>query len=127
MSLLPLWWWRCYLKDSQVRMHTSTKMNIFFTDYGVAHKNKFLMCVCVHAVPHSPFGDDRLTGCTVGKALFVSMVFMTVLGCIVLLVTWLKRKHKCMKGPLERGCVAQGKHPNVVRSLTATVNRQLTN
>ncbi|KAM7396630.1 hypothetical protein PAMP_019662 [Pampus punctatissimus] len=64
-------------------------------------------------IPHSPVGDARLIGCTVGKALFLSMVFMTVLGCILCLVMWLKKKYKGQRSPLERGCVAQGKHPNV--------------
>lgn len=73
------------------------------------------------AVPYSPLADDHLTGCTVGKALFLSMVFMTVLGCILSVVMWLKRKHKGKRDPLERGCVAQGKHPNVVRSYGTTV------
>ncbi|XP_028286284.1 cadherin-related family member 5 [Parambassis ranga] len=63
-------------------------------------------------IPLSP-GDDHLTGCTVGKALFLSMVFMTVLGCILSMLMWLKRKLKGKRNPLERGCVAQGKHPNV--------------
>ncbi|XP_044050689.1 cadherin-related family member 5 isoform X2 [Siniperca chuatsi] len=65
------------------------------------------------SIPHSPLGDGRLTGCTVGKALFLSMVFMTVFGCILSMVMWLKKKHKGKRDPLERGCVAQGKHPNV--------------
>ncbi|GAA6230427.1 uncharacterized protein LOC108875146 [Lates japonicus] len=65
------------------------------------------------SIPHSPLGDDRLTGCTVGKALFLSMVFMTLLGCILSMVMWLKKKHKGQRDPLQRGCVAQGKHPNV--------------
>ncbi|XP_026221517.1 cadherin-related family member 5 isoform X2 [Anabas testudineus] len=64
-------------------------------------------------IPHSPLGDDRLTGCTMGKALFLSMVLMTVLGCILYVGMWLKKKQKVKRGPLERGCVAQGKHPNV--------------
>ncbi|KAM9854758.1 uncharacterized protein ACBR49_003291 [Aulostomus maculatus] len=64
-------------------------------------------------IPHSPLGDDRVIGCTMGKAFFVSMVFLTVLGCILCLVAWLKKKHKGHRDPLERGCVAQGKHPNV--------------
>ncbi|XP_070764295.1 cadherin-related family member 5 [Enoplosus armatus] len=65
------------------------------------------------SIPLSPLGDGRLTGCTVGKALFLTMVFMTVLGCILSVVMWLKKKHKGKRDPLERGCVAQGKHPNV--------------
>ncbi len=73
------------------------------------------------AVPHGPLGDDRLTGCTVGKALFLSMVFMTILGCILSAVMWLKKKHKGKRDPLQRGCVAQGKHPNVVRSLISAI------
>ncbi|KAK2842200.1 hypothetical protein Q5P01_012400 [Channa striata] len=65
------------------------------------------------SIPLSPLGDDRLTGCTVGKALFLSMVFMTVLGLILFMAMWLKKKRKGKRDPLERGCVAQGKHPNV--------------
>ncbi|XP_039990154.1 cadherin-related family member 5 [Xiphias gladius] len=65
------------------------------------------------SIPRSPLGDERLTGCTVGKALFLSVVFMTVLGFILSIVMWLKKKHKGKRDPLERGCVAQGKHPNV--------------
>lgn len=66
-------------------------------------------------VPYSALGEEHLTSCTVGKAFFLCMVIMTVLGCVTSLAMWLKRKHKGRKGPLERGCVAQGKHPNVVR------------
>ena len=78
------------------------------------------LCLSVYtAVPHGPLGDERLTGCTVGKALFLSVVFMTVLGCILTMGMWLKKKHKGKRDPLERGCVAQGKHPNVVRSFMA--------
>ncbi|KAM3609120.1 uncharacterized protein V6R79_009918 [Siganus canaliculatus] len=65
------------------------------------------------SIPLNPLGDDRLIGCTVGKALFLSMVFTTVIGCILSLGMWLKRKQKGKRNPLERGCVAQGKHPNV--------------
>ncbi|XP_042267952.1 cadherin-related family member 5 isoform X1 [Thunnus maccoyii] len=65
------------------------------------------------SIPLSPLGDDRVISCTVGKAMFLSMVFMSVLGCILCLVMWLKKKHKGQRSPLERGCVAQGKHPNV--------------
>ncbi|XP_038124736.1 cadherin-related family member 5 [Cyprinodon tularosa] len=65
------------------------------------------------SIPHSPPRNERLTGCTVGKALFLSMLFMGALGCILSLLKWLKRKYKGMKDPLERGCVAQCKHPNV--------------
>nr|XP_046251046.1 cell surface glycoprotein 1-like [Scatophagus argus] len=65
------------------------------------------------SIPLSPLGDDRMIGCAVGKALFLCMVFMTVLGCILSMVMWLKKKQKGKRDPLERGCVAQGKHPNV--------------
>ncbi|XP_043980618.1 cadherin-related family member 5 [Gambusia affinis] len=64
-------------------------------------------------IPRSPLVNERLTGCTVGKALFLSMVFMGAIGCVLSVLMWLKRKHKGMRDPLERGCVAQGKHPNV--------------
>ncbi|XP_029378360.1 cadherin-related family member 5 [Echeneis naucrates] len=65
------------------------------------------------SIPHSPLGDDRLIGCTVGKALVLTVVFMSVLGCILSMVMWLKKKRKVKRDPLQRGCVAQGKHPNV--------------
>lgn len=73
------------------------------------------------SVPISPLGDDRPLSCTMGKAMFLSMVFMTVLGCILSAAMWLKKKHKGKRDPLQRGCVAQGKHPNVVRSLISIV------
>ncbi|XP_034542186.1 flocculation protein FLO11-like [Notolabrus celidotus] len=41
------------------------------------------------------------------------MVFMTVFGSFLYMVIWLRRRHKGQMDPLERGCVAQGKHPNV--------------
>ncbi len=83
---------------------------------------KLSECLSLYtAVPHSPLGDERLTGCTVGKALFLCMVFMSILGCILCMVMWLKKKHKGKRDPLERGCVAQGKHPNVVRSLISII------
>nr|XP_057932275.1 cadherin-related family member 5 [Doryrhamphus excisus] len=64
-------------------------------------------------IPPSALADDRGIGCTLGKALFLSTAFLSVVGCIAILVMWMKRKHKGQLDPLERGCVAQGKHPNV--------------
>lgn len=78
-------------------------------------QNKFFCMSSNTEVPYSALGEEHMTSCTVGKAFFLSMVIMTVLGCVTSLAMWLKRKHKGRKGPLERGCVAQGKHPNVVR------------
>ncbi|XP_017260986.1 uncharacterized protein LOC108229822 isoform X2 [Kryptolebias marmoratus] len=71
--------------------------------------------VVVEVLPEGqliPLGE-RLSGCTVGKALFLSLAFMAALGCFLYMLTWLRRRHKGMRDPLERGCVAQGKHPNV--------------
>ncbi|XP_054475487.1 cadherin-related family member 5 [Anoplopoma fimbria] len=65
------------------------------------------------SIPNSPLGDANPISCTLGKALLLSMVFMTVLGCILFVVMWLKKKHKGKRNPLQRGFVAQGKHPNV--------------
>lgn len=81
------------------------------------YKHVTCVCVCTSAVPYSPLGDDRAIGCTIGKAFFLSMVFMTGFSCLLCLVMWLKKKHKGGRDPLERGCVAQGKHPNVVSQL----------
>ncbi|XP_065813310.1 cadherin-related family member 5 isoform X1 [Labrus bergylta] len=64
-------------------------------------------------IPYGALVDERLTGCTVGKALFLSMVFMSVFGSVFYMVIWLRRRYKGQMDPLERGCVAQGKHPNV--------------
>lgn len=90
-----------------------------FTTDEPADLNNVSVCLSVYtAVPNSPLGDERPISCTVGKALFLSMVFMTVLGCILFMVMWLKKKHKGKRDPLQRGCVAQGKHPNVVRFLS---------
>ncbi|XP_013858923.1 cadherin-related family member 5 isoform X2 [Austrofundulus limnaeus] len=71
--------------------------------------------VVVEVLPEGqliPLGE-RLTGCTVGKALFLSLVFMAVLGGFLSMLMWLRKRKKGMRDPLERGCVAQGKHPNV--------------
>ncbi|KAM8860726.1 cadherin-89D isoform 1-T2 [Synchiropus picturatus] len=76
------------------------------------------------SIPHSALTDERALGCTVGKALFLSMVFMTGLGCILAALMWLKRKHRGHRDPLERGCVAQGKHPNVSLRWFQLVNHQ---
>ncbi|XP_029008236.1 uncharacterized protein LOC114856732 [Betta splendens] len=76
------------------------------------------------SIPHGPLGDDRLTGCTVGKALLLSMVFMTLLACILFVMMWLKKKQKGKRDPLERGCVAQGKHPNVSLRWFQLVNQR---
>ncbi|XP_061630244.1 cadherin-related family member 5 isoform X1 [Phyllopteryx taeniolatus] len=65
------------------------------------------------SIPLSALIDDRTISCTLGKALFLSTAFLTVVGCAMALVLWIKRKHKGHLDPLERGCVAQGKHPNV--------------
>ncbi|XP_061677765.1 cadherin-related family member 5 [Syngnathoides biaculeatus] len=65
------------------------------------------------SIPLSALIDDRAISCTLGKALFLSTAFLTVVGCATALALWIKRKHKGHLDPLERGCVAQGKHPNV--------------
>jgi len=71
------------------------------------------VCVCVCApVPHSPLGEGRVSGCVVGKALVLCFLSGVLLGCVLYLVSWLMKRHQ---GHGERGCVAQGKHPNVVR------------
>lgn len=67
-------------------------------------------------VPYAALAEEHVISCTVGKALFLCTVFLTVLGCVVSMGMWLKKKHRGKRDPLERGCVAQGKHPNVVRS-----------
>ncbi|XP_057692954.1 cadherin-related family member 5 isoform X1 [Corythoichthys intestinalis] len=65
------------------------------------------------SIPLSALVDDRTISCTLGKALFLSTVFLTLLGCGATLVLCIKRKRRGHLDPLERGCVAQCKHPNV--------------
>ncbi|KAL6106836.1 uncharacterized protein ACO6RY_10606 [Pungitius sinensis] len=65
------------------------------------------------SIPNSSLADTHPISCTLGKAMFLSMVIMSFLGCTLSVVVWLKRKHKGKRNPLQRGCVAQGKHPNV--------------
>lgn len=67
-------------------------------------------------VPYTVLTEEQAISCTVGKALFLCTVVLTLLGCVVSMVMWLKKKQKGKRDPLQRGCVAQGKHPNVVRS-----------
>lgn len=67
-------------------------------------------------VPYTALTEEQAISCTVGKALVLCTVVLTLLGCVVSMVMWLKKKQKGKRDPLQRGCVAQGKHPNVVRS-----------
>jgi hypothetical protein len=76
-------------------------------------------CVFMHMrlrvcspVPYGPLREGHLSGCVVGKALVLCFLFMVLLGCVLYVMAWLMKKHK---GHRERCCVAQGKHPNVVR------------
>uniref|UniRef100_UPI0037E95BE8 uncharacterized protein n=1 Tax=Semicossyphus pulcher TaxID=241346 RepID=UPI0037E95BE8 len=64
-------------------------------------------------IPYGALVEEQMTGCTVGKAFLLSMVFITIIGCVLYMVVWLRKRHKGQMDPLERGCVAQGKHPNV--------------
>lgn len=120
MPPLLLWWLRCYLKDSQVRTH-----KYIYCAEEAAGSVYQSVCVCLYvytAVPLSPLGDERLISCTVGKALFLSVILVTVLGCALSVMMWMKKKRKGKRDPLQRGCVAQGKHPNVVRSLMTLIS-----
>lgn len=67
-------------------------------------------------VPYTALTEEQAISCTVGKALLLCTVVLTLLSCVVSMVMWLKKKQKGKRDPLQRGCVAQGKHPNVVRS-----------
>lgn len=66
--------------------------------------------------PYTELAEEHVVSCTVGKAFLLCMLVLTVLGSVASMVMWLKKKHRGKRDPLERGCVAQGKHPNVVRS-----------
>ncbi|XP_010888717.2 cadherin-related family member 5 isoform X2 [Esox lucius] len=65
-------------------------------------------------VPQGPLGDERPRGsCAVGKAMGVVIVGMTLLGCALYALQHALRTYKGLKDPEDRGCIAQGKHPNV--------------
>ncbi|CAL8263596.1 unnamed protein product [Merluccius merluccius] len=64
------------------------------------------------AIPYNPIREGHLSGCVVGKALGLCFLFMVLLGCVLYVMSWLMKRQN---GHKERGCVAQGKHPNVVR------------
>ncbi|KAJ8003108.1 hypothetical protein DPEC_G00165950 [Dallia pectoralis] len=65
-------------------------------------------------VPQGPLGDERSHGsCAVSKAMGVVLVGMTLLGCALYALQHLLQSYKGLKDPEDRGCIAQGKHPNV--------------
>ncbi|XP_071272787.1 cadherin-related family member 5-like [Salvelinus alpinus] len=65
-------------------------------------------------VPQGPLGDGRLHGsCAVGKAMGVVILGLTLLGCALYALQHVLRTYRGLKDPEDRGCIAQGKHPNV--------------
>ncbi|KAL7857847.1 hypothetical protein AOLI_G00179490 [Acnodon oligacanthus] len=70
------------------------------------------------AVPRSPFGEERLFGdVNVGIAGGLASVLLLLLAVAALcLLVRLLRRWRHRRDPTERGSVALGKHPNVVKS-----------
>ncbi|XP_041693532.2 cadherin-related family member 5-like isoform X2 [Coregonus clupeaformis] len=65
-------------------------------------------------VPQGPLGNGRLHGsCAVGKAMGVVILGLTLLGCALYALQHVLRTYRGLKDPEDRGCIAQGKHPNV--------------
>ncbi|KAK7892161.1 hypothetical protein WMY93_024124 [Mugilogobius chulae] len=62
---------------------------------------------------HTDWSDQRLSGCVVGKALFLCLLGTTLGLCVLYLSLWIKKRLQDHRDPLERGSVAQAKHPNV--------------
>ncbi|KAJ0069454.1 hypothetical protein NL108_006066 [Boleophthalmus pectinirostris] len=65
------------------------------------------------AAPQSEMSGQRLNGCVVGKALFLCLMALSLGLCLLYLCVWMKKRLQDRRDPLERGSVAQGKHPNV--------------
>uniref|UniRef100_A0AAV2KVZ0 Cadherin domain-containing protein n=1 Tax=Knipowitschia caucasica TaxID=637954 RepID=A0AAV2KVZ0_KNICA len=65
------------------------------------------------AVPYSERSSNRLSGCVVGKAFFVCLLALALGLCGFYLCLWIRRRLQEHEEPLERGSVAQAKHPNV--------------
>ncbi|XP_062317693.1 uncharacterized protein LOC134021171 isoform X2 [Osmerus eperlanus] len=65
-------------------------------------------------VPQGPLGEvGRMNACRLGKAVGLCCVLMSILMCILWAMMHLLRRHWGKSEPSDRGCVAQGKHPNV--------------
>ncbi|XP_041746895.1 cadherin-related family member 5-like [Coregonus clupeaformis] len=65
-------------------------------------------------VPQGPLGDGLLPGsCAVGKAMGVVILGLTLLGCALYALQHVLQTNRGQKDPEDRGCIAQGKHPNV--------------
>ncbi|XP_034031384.1 uncharacterized protein LOC117514922 [Thalassophryne amazonica] len=75
-----------------------------------------------HSIPQSPQGGTLLTGCVIGKVMFLIILCTLLMGCLISPMLWLKRRHLGHKGSLNRGCVAQEKHPNVTLQWFQLVN-----
>ncbi|XP_072290727.1 cadherin-99C isoform X2 [Eucyclogobius newberryi] len=65
------------------------------------------------AVPHSKWSEQRLSGCVVGKVFFLCLLGATLGLCVMYLSLWIRKRLQAHRDPLERGSVAQAKHPNV--------------
>ncbi|KAJ0029203.1 hypothetical protein NQD34_004200, partial [Periophthalmus magnuspinnatus] len=65
------------------------------------------------AAPQSEISGQRISGCVVGKALFFCVMAVSLGLSLLYLGAWMKKRLKDHSDPLERGSVAQGKHPNV--------------
>uniref|UniRef100_A0A8B9JW61 Cadherin domain-containing protein n=1 Tax=Astyanax mexicanus TaxID=7994 RepID=A0A8B9JW61_ASTMX len=69
------------------------------------------------AVPRSPFGEERLFGdVNVGIAGGLAAVLLLLAVAAFCLLLRLLRRWRHRRDPVERGSVALGKHPNVVKS-----------
>ncbi|XP_071004525.1 cadherin-related family member 5-like isoform X1 [Oncorhynchus clarkii lewisi] len=65
-------------------------------------------------VPQGQLGDGLLPGsCAVGKAMGMVILGLTLLGCTLYALQHVLQTYRGLKDPEDRGCIAQGKHPNV--------------
>lgn len=68
-------------------------------------------------VPRSPFGEERLFGdMNAGMAGGIAGLVLIVAITTLFIFLWLIKRRRERQDPADRGAIALGKHPNVVRA-----------
>lgn len=105
------WTLKFYRGDNQVK--TSFKRLYF---HERIRGNAF-SSLNVATVPRSPFGEERLFGdMNAGMAGGIAGLVLIVAVTTLFIFLWLIKRRRERQDPAERGAIALGKHPNVVRA-----------